>query len=82
MPNKIDLTEKTFGTIHVIEQAPSHSGKTYWNCECIICKKTKIIQGNHLKNGSIKSCGCGHILDENQQENITTKKCIICGKTF
>ena len=81
MPNKVDLTGKNFGTIYVDSPAQSYSGKTYWNCHCIICNKTKIIQGNHLKNGSIKSCGCNHFENKNE-ENSINKKCIICGKEF
>ena len=58
MPNLIDLTGKIFGNIRCDSQAESKSGKTYWNCSCIICGKQKIIQGTHLRNGNTTSCGC------------------------
>ena len=59
MPSKIDLVGKIFGLIKVGSPAPSRSGKTYWNCSCIKCGATKIIQGSHLTTGVTKTCGCG-----------------------
>ena len=81
MPKKIDLIGQVFGLVQVDSPAPSRSGKTYWNCSCIKCGATKIIQGLHLKNGLTKTCGCGCSL-----EGLTTigqeKTCEICGNTF
>ena len=81
MPSKIDLVGKIFGLVKVESPAPSRGGKTYWNCSCIKCGTTKIIQGLHLKNGSTKTYGCGCSL-----EGLTTtgqeKICEICGKSF
>ena len=89
MPNKIDLTGRTYGTIYIDGPAPSHSGKTYWNCHCIICNKQKIIQGQHIVSKVTRSCGCGHFLQEErpntleeQNVNFIIKKCEICGDDF
>jgi len=78
MPRKIDLTGKIFGIIQVDSPAPSQSGKTYWNCHCTICNTKKVIQGCALKNGSIKTCGCGCSFHKQN----TSKICEICGKEF
>ena len=81
MPSKIDLVGKIFGLIKVGSPAPSRSGKTYWNCSCIKCGATKIIQGSHLTTGVTKTCGCGCSLDGTSyigEERI----CGICGKKF
>ena len=81
MPKKLDLTGKIFGLVRCDSQAPSKSGKTYWNCSCIKCGMTKVIQGSHLTSGATKTCGC-----ECQLDGITTmnqkKICEICGKEF
>ena len=81
MPSKIDLVGKIFGLVKVDSPAPSRSGKTYWNCSCIKCGATKIIQGGHLTTGVTKTCGCGCPLDGTshiREERI----CGICGKKF
>lgn len=82
MPKKIDLTGKEFNLIRCISPAPSHSGKTYWNCECIKCGQKKIIQTSHIRNGSIKTCGCGCGYDDNTELFLKKKKCPICEKEF
>ena len=61
---KQDLTGKIFGRLKVLEQAedailPCGQKVARWLCECQCEKKTrKIVQQSHLKNGSVKSCGC------------------------
>lgn len=82
MPAKIDLTGKIYGIIQVDSAAPSQSGKTYWNCHCIICGKQKIIQGCSLKNGAIKTCGCGCSFHKEEAKQGKIKRCEICGKEF
>jgi hypothetical protein len=65
-----DLTGKVYGRLTVVrlssEKPPvpvrSKEGKRiglrrYWDCECE-CGNTKIANGNSLKTGSTKSCGC------------------------
>lgn len=58
----IDLTGQKFGFLTVIErdleyQKEKNSSKSHWKCKCI-CGKIKTIEGNSLKTGKTKSCGC------------------------
>ena len=78
MPSKINLIGKKFNSLTVIAEAPSRSGKTYWLCQCD-CGNQKEIQGTHLKNGAIKTCGCRK---ENNEKSLEEKQCEICGKFF
>ena len=58
MKNRIDLINHKYGQLTVIEyagRAPNRS--TLWLCECA-CGATKILRGDHLKDGRTKSCGC------------------------
>lgn len=81
MPSKIDLVGKIFGLIKVDSPAPSRSGKTYWNCSCIKCGTTKVIQGNHLTTGATKTCGCECQI-EGESSIGEERTCGICGKKF
>lgn len=58
MPSLIDLTGKRFGRWTVLEKAPS-KGKSgaRWVCKCE-CGTVKEIQGQTLRRGQSKSCGC------------------------
>jgi len=56
----INLKNKRFGKLKVIRlDSKSTKYVKYWKCKCI-CGKTKIINGDSLRNGSTKSCGCFH----------------------
>ena len=78
MPKALDLTNQKFGLLTAIERVPSKKGNTYWKCKCD-CGKETIVQTGHLRNGSIKSCGC-------QARKINIKldslKCPICQTEF
>lgn len=53
-----DLTGQTFGALTVVGRGPNTPrGQATWNCRCA-CGKVKTINGEHLRNGVIKSCGC------------------------
>lgn len=55
---KIDLTEKKFGKLTVISPCDTRSGgHVMWNVKCD-CGTTKIVNGNNLRSGQTKSCGC------------------------
>lgn len=57
--DKIDLTGKVFTNLTVIRDAPSKNGNSYWVCICRCSpEKERIVQGDNLKNGGTKSCGC------------------------
>ena len=57
-----DLTGNRYGSLTVIKREKdnvSRNGRNHpmWLCECD-CGVRKIVKGDKLKNGSIKSCGC------------------------
>lgn len=56
---KLDLTENTYGRLTVIgdDGTRTKSGKVLWNCLCE-CGNTTYVRADHLKNGSVVSCGC------------------------
>ena len=54
----IDLTGKTFGRWSVIKRMENGVyGETRWLCRCS-CGTERVVKGQHLRNGSSKSCGC------------------------
>lgn len=54
---RIDLTNKTFGKLYVIQYIDNKNGQPYWKCKCD-CGNFVTIAGNSLKSGKSKSCGC------------------------
>jgi len=47
-----------FGKLLVVKRDNNRKGyRPYWVCQCD-CGVTKIVSGDHLKRGNIKSCGC------------------------
>ena len=55
---KIDLTNKKFNKLTVIkEHSTTRNGHIRWVCVCE-CGNPCNILGTHLKQGTIKSCGC------------------------
>lgn len=57
MSRVVDMTNKRFGRLTVIERDLSIIGKAYWKCLCD-CGKETIVYGASLRNGLTKSCGC------------------------
>ena len=56
----IDLTGQKFGRLEVKEFAGKNKWRgSLWSCVCD-CGNLTIVEGNHLKNGATKSCGCLH----------------------
>lgn len=58
---RIDISGQTFNYLTVLnydEEKSSLLKQTYWKCKCLLCGNIKSIKGSHLKEGSIKSCGC------------------------
>lgn len=58
----IDLTNKRFGKLLVLErdynyQIKNNFNKPYWKCQCD-CGNIVTILGKSLREGSTKSCGC------------------------
>lgn len=59
MSKKLDLLNKRFGKLTVIEYLGSKDNRTIWGCICD-CGTYKTVQGKLLMNGKVKSCGCLH----------------------
>jgi len=53
----LNLQNKVFGYLTVLEKANNIKTKTSWLCKCI-CNKTKIVTTDKLVSNKIKSCGC------------------------
>lgn len=57
MSKLIDLTNKRFGRLVVIQRAKNQGGHTRWLCQCDCGKKLTVISQS-LREGRSKSCGC------------------------
>lgn len=62
MKKYVDLTAKTFGRLHVIEEGgikefPSGQKRRLWKCKCECGNERTVLESN-LKNGKTTSCGC------------------------
>lgn len=64
---KIDLTGNVFGRLTVLGDVGKRTknGKVLWHCLCE-CGTVTFVRTDHLKNGSITSCGC--LNDEKKHE--------------
>lgn len=64
---KDDLINQHFGRLTVLGDVRKRtkSGKVLWHCLCE-CGTVTFVRGDHLKNGSITSCGC--LNEEKKQE--------------
>lgn len=58
----IDITGQTFGRLTAIKKVYTKNNKQYWLFKCS-CGNEKVINKNHVREGSINSCGC--LLKEN-----------------
>lgn len=68
----IDLTGQRFGRLVVLCRAEGKNGRSYWLCRCD-CGKDCVVQGQLLRNGHTKSCGC--LQTENRLgEDLTGKR--------
>jgi len=54
-----DLTKSRFARLTVLGYAGKKKGRHYWVCECD-CGNNKIIDGESIRRGHTKSCGCLH----------------------
>ena len=82
MPKPLDLTNQIFGNLKAIKKAPSRSGKTYWECECLLCGTHKEVQTCHLTGNKITSCGQHTNKADNFGKCSEKIFCAICGKEF
>lgn len=61
MPAKINLKDKTFGRLTVLEETTRRDkcGSIYWKCQCSCVAKTIVyVVGSQLQNKRIQGCGC------------------------
>jgi len=66
----IDLTGQRFGRLVVVSRAEnSKAGHPRWNCVCD-CGGTTIADGQNLRNGHTRSCGC--LIKEGAVESFRT----------
>ena len=54
-----DLTNKRFGKLKVICIDHKKKKSYFWKCKCD-CGNIVVVDGNALKSGHTKSCGCAH----------------------
>lgn len=62
----IDITGNVYGQLTVLNEVLPRKTPTRWFCRCS-CGNTKEVDGAHMKNGAIKSCGCLHIATNKSQ---------------
>lgn len=55
--NVVDLSNKKFNRLLVLEKAYSKNGSIYWKCQCD-CGKITYVSTHSLQSGNTKSCGC------------------------
>ncbi len=76
MPKMIDLTNKQFGRLTVLQKSYTKNNMIYWECQCE-CGKKVIVSGQCLRRGNTKSCGCL------RKEKVSLEKTIdITGQVF
>lgn len=56
-PNAKNELGKTYGRLTVIREAGRSGRKVLWECVCE-CGNHSIVEGNRLRSGGTKSCGC------------------------
>ncbi len=66
----LDLTNKKFGKLTVMNREANHKKRTYWKCKCD-CGNYKIVEAGHLRYGRTVSCGCEQY--QHGKDNISWK---------
>jgi hypothetical protein len=69
---KVDLTNKKYGKLTVLNWSKFIGAHRYWLCRCD-CGKEKDIAGTHLISGSTKTCGCSQKENKTRQNNNSWK---------
>lgn len=82
-----DLTGQKFNRYTVLSLAHKDARRqSHWNCRCE-CGSQKVVRGDSLKNGKIKSCGClnkelATQLGKDSSERQSQSKIDLTGKKF
>lgn len=58
--NDLDLTDKVFGTLKVLEKVSGKGVSALWKCECSNCGNIINVLQSNLTSGATTSCGCMH----------------------
>ena len=58
MGKLIDLTNKKFGRLTVVQRGNNIGKATAWLCKCDCGKDKVLVRSDHLRSGAIQSCGC------------------------
>lgn len=53
-----DITGHVFGQLTVLSRNDAGGKNVRWNCGCA-CGEETVVMGQNLRNGSVRSCGCG-----------------------
>lgn len=66
MGRRIEMVGRKFGHLLVLEDAGrgGTQNKLRWKCQCD-CGNTHVVDGAHLRRGSISSCGCSKVGENN-----------------
>jgi hypothetical protein len=59
MGRLLDLSNKRFGRLFVVDRAGTVNGEAAWHCWCD-CGKETVVRGYYLRSGTTQSCGCLH----------------------
>jgi hypothetical protein len=68
MPKIVDLSNRKFGELLVLEKVKSIDRNSRWLCKCE-CGNTKEVRASHLISEHIDNCGC-----QTRQKCISTYK--------
>lgn len=55
--NAINIEGEVFGRLTALRRDFSKGPKAYWLCRCS-CGGHKVVRGQHLRAGNVRSCGC------------------------
>ena len=60
MPGKnlIDLKNRRFGKLLVVGRGANRNGRATWFVQCDCGSPPVLVQGNNLRRGGTRSCGC------------------------
>lgn len=65
---RIDLSGQKFGKLTVVKYAGKDKrNRALFYCKCE-CGNSKVVRGNHIAKGSIKSCGCLQGYNKNKRD--------------
>lgn len=65
--NDLDLSERIFGKIKVLEKKSGYGTMSIWKCECMGCGKIFEVVQSSLTSGRTKSCGCVHYKQQSEK---------------